>query len=220
MSGNPKTARAPAATACSLNAAQRVTAGSARSGSTTGWLWRYASTHGPSPSVNCSSSIVALTSFVVHTEPCGCSSIISMIPAPVISVTSAQTTHRRVVDGLPWASPARRVRMRSNRSSGTLGLVGVRDRGPRSKRCGHGGQPNSSRVAPSEDQTTREPVVVTIMPENLGAATHDADTTAGRLPVMGVRDAFALVGQARGSSDHIPAPDVWSVERGTFSVTR
>ena len=68
----------------------------------------------------------------------------------------------------------------------------------------------------------REPVVVTIMPENLGAATHDADTTAGRLPVMGIRDAFALVERARGSSDHRPAPDVWSaggyILRDTMNV--
>ena len=53
------------------NSDQRIVAGWARSGSMTGVCWRWASMHGPSPSVYCSSSIRVLTSFVVHTEPLG-----------------------------------------------------------------------------------------------------------------------------------------------------
>jgi hypothetical protein len=115
--GNPNTARTPASTAGPAKADQRTSAGSAKSGSTTGPPCRWASTQGPSPNVYCNSSIRALTSLDVHTDPCGRKPAINMMPAPLISVTSAHTTHSRDVAPLPSASLSR-ARMRSTRSSG------------------------------------------------------------------------------------------------------
>ncbi len=115
--GNPNTARTPASTADLVNSAHRDVAGSARSGSTTAAWSRWASMHGPSPRVYCNSSISALTSLVVHTDPCGVSPDKSMMPAPLISVSSAETLHRRVTSPVP-SSRARRASTRSRRSAG------------------------------------------------------------------------------------------------------
>ena len=57
----------------------------------------------------------ALTSLVVHTEPRGTSPDISMIPAPVMPVTSAHTSHSRFVSSSE-PPPASRLRIRSRRS--------------------------------------------------------------------------------------------------------
>ena len=95
-------------------------AGAARSGSTIGRCWWWASMHGPSPRVYCSSSISALTSSVVHTDPCGTLPVvISMIPAPLSSVTSAQTSHKRAAPPPPAGSTDSRARIIANRSAGT-----------------------------------------------------------------------------------------------------
>ena len=71
---------------------------------------------GPSPGAYCSCSMSALTLLVVHTEPHGNSPDISMIPAPVMPVTSAHTSHNRLVSrsGAPW--PTSRVSIRIRRS--------------------------------------------------------------------------------------------------------
>src|SRR5438067_3499961 len=52
--------------------------------------------HGPSPSVNCNSSIRLLTASVVDNEPRGTSPDMSMTPAPDTPMTSLVTSHRRV----------------------------------------------------------------------------------------------------------------------------
>ena len=88
----------------------RVRARVARAGS--------ASTHGPSPKSYCSCSMSALTSSVVHTEPRGTSPHISMIPAPVIPVTSAHTRQSRAVSA-PGSSPSNRATIRCRRSPTT-----------------------------------------------------------------------------------------------------
>ena len=114
--GNPNTARTPAPIAGGVKAGQRTAAGSARSGSSTTRLLRWASTHGPSPSVYCRSSIKVLTSSVVHTDPCGTSRDMSMIPAPDTQATRALTSHSWAAEVL-W--PANSARARRSLSPAT-----------------------------------------------------------------------------------------------------
>src|ERR1700728_1401755 len=63
--------------------------------------------------------MMELTSLVVHTEPRGRSSDISMIPAPLIPVTSALTSHSRLAPSVP--SSTSRPRIRNRRSPSTTG---------------------------------------------------------------------------------------------------
>src|SRR5687768_17251626 len=114
--GKPNTARAPASTAGGAKANQRGRSGSARSASTTGRSSRWASTQGPSPRVNCSSSISALTSLLEHTEPCCVSPVMSMMPAPVMSATLAHASHRRAGSGSLLHPDDNSARMRNSRS--------------------------------------------------------------------------------------------------------
>ena len=67
---------------------------------------RWASMHGPSPNVYCNSSIRALTPLVVHIEPWATSSVISTIPAPIVSVTATQIWHNRSMPTV-WLSVVR-----------------------------------------------------------------------------------------------------------------
>ena len=144
--GNPKTARAPAATAGGENAGQRGRSGSARSGSRTGRSSRCASTHGPSPRVNCNSSISVLTSSELHTDPARRSPDINMIPAPVTASASAETSHSRPVPSASRA--ASRSKIRSSRSPAIVSPAV--DRSPRAS--------SPSGGASNEDQIQRSPL--------------------------------------------------------------
>src|SRR5512140_1462938 len=100
-SGNPNTARAPARSAAGVKTGHRGVTGSARSGSATTVSCRWASTHGPSPSVYCSSSIRWLTSSLVHNDPRGISPDISITPAPVTPASPGHAPHSQAEDHTP-----------------------------------------------------------------------------------------------------------------------
>ena len=76
----------------------------------------WASTQGPSPRVYCNSSIRSLTALLEHTEPCCTSPVMSMMPAPLMSATSAQTSHSRAGSGSAADPADSRARMRRSRS--------------------------------------------------------------------------------------------------------
>src|SRR4051812_41153114 len=91
--GNPNTARAPEVTAVRESSGQRTAAGWARSGSATGGVGEVGVDARAFAEGVLQILDQVLTSLVVHTEPCGWSSHSNMIPAPVIRMTSAATTH-------------------------------------------------------------------------------------------------------------------------------
>ena len=61
---------------------------------------------GPSPNVYCNCSSRTLTLFVVPIEPWETSSVISEIPAPIVSVTATHIWHNRSMPTV-WSSVVR-----------------------------------------------------------------------------------------------------------------
>ena len=64
----------------------------------------------------CSSSMRALTALELQIEPRGTSRDMSMMPAPVIAMMSAQPSHRRAGPNTGLAPASSRARMRRRRA--------------------------------------------------------------------------------------------------------
>src|SRR5665648_542134 len=110
-SGNAKIARMPASSAPAEKPGHRAGPETSRSGCRTGRPVLEESTHGPSPRVYWSSSIVAAGPSLAATEPAGPASVISTIPTPVTDSACAHArtnrSGRRDAAGEPSATPAR-----------------------------------------------------------------------------------------------------------------
>ena len=153
--GNPNTARAPACSAAGVKTGHRRVTGSARSGSATTVSCRWASTHGPSPSVYCSSSITWLTSSLVHNDPRGISPDISMTPAPVTPAIPGHTSHSRAEDhAFPPADNSARIR-----SSLPPGIVSdtIPGRHPAGRTQPHDDRPPAASFARGNQTIRQEP---------------------------------------------------------------
>src|SRR5687768_10329649 len=104
--GKAKTATKPAASAPAANAGQRAGAVRARSGWRTGRPVREASTQGPSPRENCSSSNSSAVPSVTATVPAGPSSVISASPTPLTGTVRAQSLTRPAGRSVPLGDSA------------------------------------------------------------------------------------------------------------------
>src|SRR3954471_3715517 len=106
-SGKAKTARSPAAFAPAPNCGQLRDDVLARSGTRTGRPVREASTQGPCPRVNCSSSSSRAPPSLAATVPAGPSSVINASPTPLTGRDRAHRRTRLLGSSTPSREPAR-----------------------------------------------------------------------------------------------------------------